>query len=102
MSRYVTEDLRSMWHKFDSGRRDLRCIAVEDGANAMSKPLEIKIGYGGDCINPTWPSRLTKHVHDWRGYVTADLRSMWHTFDSGQKVAIAAAFEIIAQAEEWD
>lgn len=63
---------------------------------------EIKIGFGGDCINPVWPSRLTKQVHDWRTYVTMELRQSWWTLNWSQREMVARAFEVVAQAEDWD
>lgn len=62
----------------------------------------VKIGFGGDCITPTWPSRLTKQVHDWRTYVTPELRLKWDTFTEDQRILLAQAFEQIAQNEQWD
>lgn len=49
-----------------------------------------------DDWNPKPP-----HVHEWRAYVTDDLRGMWKTFNTGQRIAIAENAQRIADNEDW-
>lgn len=58
------------------------------------------IGFGGDPINPDWSREW--RVHNWRNYITDDLRAMWHTFTDTQKIAIAQMAERQASNEQWD
>lgn len=58
------------------------------------------VGFGGDYINPEW-DRVWK-VHNWRNYITDELRAMWDTFTPEQKLAIARMAEEQASREEWE
>lgn len=53
-----------------------------------------------DYLNPDF-EKCSK-VHDWKNYVTADLISIWNTFEDYQKQTIAEALQSIADDEEWD
>lgn len=59
----------------------------------------MKVG-GISAINPRW-EEVTR-VHDWRNYVTPVLRGMWSEFSFHQQHAIASAFNVIAESEEWE
>jgi len=48
-------------------------------------------------FEPAW-----KNAHDWRKYVTGDLREIWQSFTLGQKLAIAENAQRIADSEEWE
>lgn len=67
--------------------------------DATQAPQATEIGFGGDCLKPDWDS--ASHVHDWRWYVTDDLRRLWPQFSDEQRRAIACAFEEVAKAEVW-
>ena len=41
-------------------------------------------------------------VHNWRNYVTDDVRAIWHTFNPEQKVALARMADTFAGREEWE
>ena len=53
-----------------------------------------------DYLNPDFENCFK--VHDWKNYVTADLISIWNTFEDYQKQTIAEALQSIADDEEWD
>lgn len=54
----------------------------------------------GDYLNPKWDE--AGRVHDWRNYISDELRAMWHTFNDAQKRAIARSAEERAGNEEWE
>ena len=58
------------------------------------------VGFGGDCLEPDWTR--AERVHDWRNYISDDLRSLWDTFTVAQKLAIARNAEEAAGREHWD
>ena len=53
---------------------------------------------------PGWdlPDFHAKRMHDWRSYISHELREMWHTFTPEQQAAIARNAQAQADAEEWD
>jgi hypothetical protein len=53
-----------------------------------------------DFYNPSW-SEVSK-IHDWKNYVSDDLKSIWITFSDEQRQIIAANFNEMASREEWD
>ncbi len=53
-------------------------------------------------LSPEWPDENKKLVHDWRAYISADLRQMWDGFCATQKRALAENAQTIADGEEWD
>jgi hypothetical protein len=59
-----------------------------------------RIGFGGNYLNPNWDE--AGRVHDWRNYISAELRGMWNTFTPEQKKAIAESAEETASREDWE
>jgi hypothetical protein len=56
--------------------------------------------YKGDAQDPKWAE--TTRVHDWRNYISEEVRAMWSTFTPEQQEALACQADSIADAEEWD
>jgi len=52
-----------------------------------------------EILNPTWNPRK---VHDWRNYISVEVRLIWNTFTDEQKQALARQADDIASAEHWD
>ncbi len=53
-----------------------------------------------DFYLPDWSA--TSKCHDWKNYVSDDLKSIWITFTEEQRQIIADSFNQIASNEEWD
>lgn len=53
-----------------------------------------------DYIDPDWKS--AGRVHDWRNYISDEVRAMWSTFTDAQKAALARMAEVTADNEEWE
>lgn len=49
---------------------------------------------------PNWNE--AGRVHDWRNYISDELRAVWHTFTPEQQVLIGENADDIAGNEEWD
>ncbi len=49
---------------------------------------------------PDWYAR--GKVHDWRNYVSKEVRDMWFTFTEVQCQALARQAQKQADKEEWD
>jgi hypothetical protein len=41
-------------------------------------------------------------VHDWRNYISAEVRALWDGFTDAQKLALARQADELAGREEWD
>lgn len=54
-----------------------------------------------DYLSPIWPSDNEKLVHDWRRYISQDMRDSWHDFRDYQKRMIYENAQAMADAEEW-
>ncbi len=50
--------------------------------------------------NPNWNSG--GRVHNWKNYVSDDIRKIWKQFSFREKRIIASYAEKLAQNEEWD
>ena len=61
---------------------------------------KIEAPYCGNPLNPKFED--AERVHDWRNYVSENLRAIWGTFTDDQKYIIAESFDRIADREEWD
>lgn len=61
---------------------------------------DFSLGFGGDVRHPDWAREW--RVHNWRNYITDELKEMWDTFTDAQKLAIARMAEERASAEDWD
>jgi hypothetical protein len=53
-----------------------------------------------DYLNPKWIN--TTRVHDWRNYISDDLRDIWDTFTDKQKEIIAKNADDQASNEHWE
>lgn len=53
-----------------------------------------------DFETPDW-DRAGK-VHDWRNYVSDEIRAMWPDIPVSLKAAIARQSDAMANLEEWD
>ena len=77
--------------------------AIEAAERAGMEPLDT---LGMDILIPP----LTDHVdfneaggaHDWRNHVGINVRLIWETFSTVQKLAIAHDAKTLADREEWD
>jgi hypothetical protein len=49
---------------------------------------------------PDWDSASI--VHEWKSYISEEMRQMWDSFSDAQKIAIARNAEDQAAFEEWD
>ena len=53
-----------------------------------------------DFMDPQWDK--AGKVHDWKNYVTDQLRKIWSGLSDDQKRVVASNFDEIAEREEWD
>lgn len=53
-------------------------------------------------IMPDWPAKDSRESHDWRKYVSNDVRKIWSDFTTDQRVALGECFDEIASREEWE
>lgn len=53
-----------------------------------------------DWENPQWNEY--HRVHNWRNYVSNDVKEIWNTFTDTQKLLLAQLFEELAGNEEWN
>ena len=55
---------------------------------------------GEDFEIPDWDD--CQKVHDWKNYVTKEVRDLWSSFSLEQRKALASNFSDQADLEEWD
>jgi hypothetical protein len=53
-------------------------------------------------LNPDWVLTGHKHVHEWRCYVTDEVKAMWPSFTPEQRAAIGRMAQAAADQEHWD
>jgi len=53
-----------------------------------------------DYLNPDWERR--QRVHNWRNYISEEVRAKWQTFTPEQRAALARQAEETSDHEEWD
>ncbi|WP_170066073.1 hypothetical protein [Novosphingobium guangzhouense] len=53
-----------------------------------------------DYVHPQWGE--ARQVHDWRNHIPEEIRDIWGTFSVGQRAALHAWAEDLADMEEWD
>ena len=53
-----------------------------------------------DYLDPKW--RDVDRVHNWRNYVTAELREKWPQFSEETRRIVAECLQDIANREDWD
>lgn len=51
-------------------------------------------------LTPDWDG--WGRVHNWRNYISEEVRAMWDTFTDEQKAALYRSAEEAAGMEEWD
>lgn len=100
---WTPTSLPQSWESLDSRYKSgyykkvdvvIACIA---GATEMT---DTNIGFGGDYLKPDWEN--TSRVHDWRNYITDQMKSQWDKFSSEQKRMIAEMADEAASGEQWD
>lgn len=50
----------------------------------------------------SWRREMGRPIHEWRVYVTDEVRALWHTFTPEQKVAVMRMADEMAGREQWD
>ena len=57
-----------------------------------------------DADNPNWKEfdAKDKHIHDWRTYITEEVRENWCLINLLGRCAIISCCEAMADNEEWD
>lgn len=58
-----------------------------------------------DAENPDWKefdNHLGRHVHDWRSYITEEVRENWEQLSLIARCAVISCCEEVAGNEEWD
>lgn len=53
-----------------------------------------------EYLNPDWSNK--GKVHNWRNYVSDELKRIWPTFTSEQKRVVAEAMRDASDMEDWD
>lgn len=53
-----------------------------------------------DWAAPKWDT--AGRVHEWKNYISDEVRAMWDTFTDAQKQALARQADKITEREEWD
>ncbi|HBT4645547.1 recombinase RecA [Klebsiella pneumoniae] len=55
-----------------------------------------------EFLNPKWTEIGTIKPHDWKRYVSHEVRAIWGGFTPEQRILLGRCFEEIANNEEWD
>ena len=53
-----------------------------------------------DWENPDWNN--IQKVHEWKGYPSDEVKSIWHSFSDVQKKLLAMDYDDTASNEHWD
>lgn len=53
-----------------------------------------------DWENPDWGN--IERVHEWKLYISDEVKTMWWTFKLDQREALARQAQEMADMEEWD
>ena len=54
-------------------------------------------------MDPEWDYDWWENrVHDWRNYISKEVRQMWQSFTPEQRAALARQADEQAGQEEWD
>lgn len=56
--------------------------------------------YKEQALNPKWNE--ASRVHDWRNYISEEVKFLWDTFSDVQKFAIMKQADNQANQEVWD
>ncbi len=57
-----------------------------------------------DFENPNWEEfeSTFKHIHDWKSYVSDELKKHWCNIDEKSKAIFASCLQDIADREHWE
>jgi hypothetical protein len=70
------------------------------GASVHINVKEKMAGWGvNDYINPDWSDK--NRVHNWKNYISDEMKAMWNSFTDAQKIAIGKNAEGTAGEENW-
>lgn len=60
--------------------------------------------YREDALNPNWAEfdSRKRHMHDWRTYVTENVRAIWDTIPVEGRMALIDCCDDVASREEWE
>lgn len=53
-----------------------------------------------DFLDPKWESAT--RVHEWKNYISDEVRDMWGEFTGRQRAALARQAQVEADSEIWD
>lgn len=68
-------------------------------------PIDLFSEYSEEAKKPNWSEfddELGAHVHDWRTYITDEVRTIWFKLPLLSRCAIVACCEEMAHNEQWD
>lgn len=78
-------------------------------SDLFTKHAGVEISHESSNIYPRLPSDWAwpkwneeDRVHNWRNYVTDDLKEIWETFGENLQKMLACHFEVLASNEDWD
>lgn len=60
--------------------------------------------YTAEAENPNWEvfDSKHKHIHDWRSYITDEVRENWFDISLIGRCALISCCEVVANDEEWE
>ena len=60
--------------------------------------------YLKDAVNPNWEEfdKGFHRVHNWRTYITEEVRAHWNNISVIGRCAVISCCEAMADREEWD
>ena len=53
-----------------------------------------------EFLNPDWTDK--NRVHNWKNYISKEMKEMWDSFTDEQKIAIGENADDMAGDERWD
>lgn len=66
----------------------------------LAEPFDPPADTPADWQSPSWGA--AGRVHEWKNYISDEVRAMWHTFTDEQKQAFARQADEIAGREDWE
>ena len=76
------------------------CVSDQDGSSSSAGEAATDGHIPSDLASPRWEEGGS--VHNWRRYVTEEVRSIWGTFTPEQQAALYRQAEEMAGKEEWE
>jgi hypothetical protein len=57
-----------------------------------------------EAMNPNWEEfdKQWKHVHDWRTYITDEVREVWNDIDLEARCIVIHIAQASADSESWE